>query len=145
MGYFHKDNVFLDSLIYCIFLCGALLIISLPLLLFGTRSTDFSCIRSSGETECNLIREALLFKTGVIKIHNPIEVNVYETPGIDSFGKAKYYSSSGDVVFAKISSKNVISKIEVYRGYDKQFARDITKEINVFLRSSNASSFHKRF
>jgi hypothetical protein len=145
MGYFNKDNVFLDGLISCIFLCGALLIISLSLLLFGTRSTDFSCIRSSGKTECNLIREALLFKTGVIKIHNPIEVNVYETPRIDSFGRAKYYSSSGDVVFAKISSKNVPSKIEVYRGYDHQFARDITKEINEFLRSSNVLSFHKRF
>ena len=145
MGYFNKDNVFLDGLIYCIFLCGMLLIISLPLLLFGTRSTDFSCVRSSGQVECNLMREALLFKTGVIKIHDPVEVNVYETPGVNSFGRAKYYSSSGDVVFAKISSRNVPSKIEVYRGYDKQFARDITKEINEFLLSSNAPSFHKRF
>lgn len=145
MGYFHKENVFLDGLIYLTFLCGMLLIISLPLLLFGTRSTDFTCIRSSEKVECNLVREALLFKTGVIKIHDPVEINLYEVPGVNSFGKAKYYSSSGTVVFAKISSRDVSSKIEVYRGYDHQFARDIIKEINEFLLSSNEPSFHKRF
>ena len=46
---------------------------------------------------------------------------------------------------ANIRSKDGSSKINIYYGQDRQAVRAVAREINEFLLSSNAPSFHKRF
>jgi hypothetical protein len=142
MGYFRKENVFLDSLIFIIFFAGMLAIFLSVSLLLSTKYTDFSCVRSLGQTECTLVRTFQFSKSAEIKIHNPVAVDVNECKDIfgrDSSSPCKTPSS------ADIRSKDVLSKTNIYSGQDRQAVRAVAREINEFLLSSNASSFHKRF
>jgi hypothetical protein len=139
MGYFHKKNVFLDGLLYIIFSCGILTVFFLPLLLFQTTSSDFSCVRSVGGIECILVKSSLfssVFRSGEIKIHNPIAVDINKHIN----NEASTFEESAD-----IRSQNVSYTTNIYSGYDYQTVRAIAKEINEFLLSSNAPSFQKRF
>ncbi len=145
MGYYHKDNVLLDGLIYCLFLGGMVLCFLLPRLLFKMEPTDFSCTRSIEGVECMLIRKSQFLKPTEIKIHNPVVVDINNCHREDIFGKHYYdphcYGSSS----AEIRSKGVSYKIKIYGGSDSHKVNSIAREINEFLLSSNASSFHKRF
>jgi hypothetical protein len=96
MGYFHKDSVFLDSLIY--FFVSSVILLTLALLAslfgtnFGTHYTDFTCTRSVEGVECNLVRHTRSLKSTEIKIHNPIAVDINAHEIKDIFGKHSYDS-----------------------------------------------------
>jgi hypothetical protein len=135
MGYFHKENVFLGNLIAILLLCGIWAIFLLVLWL-GTGYTEFSCFRSVEGVECTLNRTYQLSKSSEIKIYNPIAVDIddYKDP-----------DTGTPFVKAVIRSKDVSSKVNIYSGYNFKDVRAVAKEINEFLLSSNAPSFHKRF
>jgi hypothetical protein len=145
MGYYHKDNILLDGLIYCLLLGGMVLIFLLPRVIFKMEPTDFSCIRSSEGVECILIRKSQFLKPTEIKIHNPVMVDINNCHREDILGKDYYdpdcYGSSS----AEIRSKGVSYKINIYGGYDSHKVNTVARDINEFLLSSNAPSFHKRF
>jgi hypothetical protein len=144
MGYYHKDNIFVDGLIYCLLLGGMVIFFLLTSVLFKTEPTDFSCTRSLEGAECVLIRKSQFLKPTEIKIHNPVAVDLNECDVKDIFGNDSYeegcYGSR-----AEIRSKGVSYKIGIYYGRDRQAVRAVAKDINDFLLSSNASSFHIRF
>jgi hypothetical protein len=102
----------------------------------GTGYTDFSCFRSPDGIECTLNRTYQLSKSSEIKIHNPIVVDIDDYINPDS---------GTPFVTAVIRSKDVSSKVTVYSGYNFKDVQVVAKEINEFLLSSNAPSFHKRF
>ena len=145
MGYYHKDNILLDGLIYCLLLGGMVLIFLLPRVLFKMEYTDFSCIRSSKSVECVLTRKSQFLKSTEIKIHNPVAVDINNCHRKDILSKDYYdpdcYGSSS----AEVRSKGVSYKINIYGGYDSYKVNAIARDINRFLLSSNAPSFHKRF
>jgi hypothetical protein len=124
---------------------GASLILLLLIFLFGTKSTDFTCIRSLGQTECTVVQNHRLLSPTEIKIHSPIAVDINECDTQDLFGKTHSSSRYGCVNRAEIRSKGVSYKINIYSGQDRQAVHAVAKEINEFLLSSNAPSFHKRF
>jgi hypothetical protein len=145
MGIFYKKNVFIDAAIALILICG---IFTLLLSIFWLSTggyTDFSCIRSPGQTECILSRTYRFSKSSDIKIPNPIAVDISETYRKDIFGNEYSSYGSGGISRAEIRSKGVSYKINIYSGYDRQAVRAVAKDINEFLLSSNAPSFHKRF
>jgi hypothetical protein len=125
--------------------CGVSLILLLLVFLFGTKSTDFTCIRYLGKTECTIIRNHRLLNPTAIKILSPIAVDINECEGQDIFGKTHSSSRYGCVNSAELRSKGVSYRINVYSAQARQAVRAVAKEINEFLLSSNASSFHKRF
>jgi hypothetical protein len=150
MGYFNKENVLLDGLMYS--LAATAITIALALLLslfgtiFGTQYTDFTCDRSLGDVECALVRHTKLLQPTEIKIHNPLAVAVINPcERKDIFGKYFYDTDCYGSSRAEIRSKNVSYGIKLYGGSDSQKINAIAREINEFLLSSNASSFHKRF
>jgi hypothetical protein len=144
MGIFYKRNVFIDALIALILICGIFAVFLSVLWLGSGGYTDFSCVRSLEQTECTLSRTYRFSKSSDIKIHNPIAVDINEHDRKDIFGKTRS-SHSGSISRAEIRSKDVSYKINIYSGYDRQAVRAVAKEINEFLLSSNAPSFHKRF
>jgi hypothetical protein len=135
MGYFHRENVFLDNLIAIFLLCG-IWAIFLFVLWLGTGHTDFSCFRSLEGTECTLNRIYQLSKSSEIKVHNPIAVDIDDYINPDS---------GTPFITAVIRSRNASSKVTVYSGYNFKDVQAVAKEINEFLLSSNEPSFHKRF
>jgi hypothetical protein len=145
MGYFHKENIFLDILIFIFLFCGMLAIFFSVSLLLSTKYTDFACVRSLAQTECNLVRTFQFSKSAEIKIHNPIAVDINECDRKDVFGKTHLSTRCGNISSADIRSKGVSYKINIYSGQDRQAVRAVAKEINEFLLSSNAPSFHTRF
>jgi hypothetical protein len=145
MGYFHKENVFLDGLIFLVLFGGIVAIFLSLSLLLNTKYTDFTCIRSLGHTECILVRTFQFSKSSEIKIHNPVAVDLSECDKQDIFGKTYSSTRCGNLSSADIRSKDVSYKINIYSGQDRQAVRAVAKEINEFLLSSNAPSFHKRF
>jgi hypothetical protein len=145
MGYFHKDNVLLDGLIFIVLFSGIVAILLSLSLLLSTKYTDFSCIRSLGKTECTLVRTFKLSRSSEIKIHNPVAVDLSECDRQDIFGKTYSSTRCGNFSSADIRSKDVSYKINIYSGRDRQAVRAVAKEINEFLLSSNEPSFHKRF
>jgi hypothetical protein len=150
MGYFHKENVFLDGLMY--FVVATVITIALALLLslfgtiFGTQYTDFSCDRSLGDVECELVRHTNFLQPTEIKIHHPLAVAVINScDKKDIFGKYSYDNDCYGSSHAEIRSKNVSYGIKLYAGSDIHKVNAIAREINEFLLSSNAPSFYKRF
>ncbi len=145
MGYYHKNNIFLDGLIYCLLLGGMVIIFLLTGVLFKMEPTDFSCTRSLEGVECTLIRKSQFLKPTEIKIHNPVAVDINNCHREDIFGRhysdPDCYGSSS----AEIRSKGVSYKIKIYGGRDYKTVNAIAREVNEFLLSSNAPSFHKRF
>ena len=135
MGYFHKENLFLDNLIAIFLLCGIWAVFLLVLWL-GTGYSDFSCLRSPEGVECTLNRTYQLSKSSEIKIHNPVAVDIDDYINPDS---------GTPFVQAVIGSKNISAKVIIYSGYSFKDVDAVAKEINEFLLSSNAPSFHKRF
>ena len=149
MGYFYKENVFLDGLAYFLISTGILLALALLLSFFGrnfgTHYTDFTCTRSFEGVECNLVRHTRSLKSTEIKIHNPIAVDINAHEITDIFGKHSYDRDYFGSSSAEIRSKGVSYKINIYGGLDSHKVNAIAREINEFLLSSNAPSFHKRF
>jgi hypothetical protein len=149
MGYFNKDNVFIDGLVYFLISSGVLLTLVLIASLygtnFGTYYTDFACAHSIEGVECNLVKHTRSLRLTEIKIHNPVGVDINTCEIKDIFGKHYYdpdcYGSSS----AEIRSKGVSYKIKIYGGLDSHKVNAIAREINEFLISSNTPSFYKRF
>jgi hypothetical protein len=135
MGFFHKDNVFMDNLIACVLLCGIWTIFALVLWI-GAGYTDLSCSRSTVGVECTFQRTYQFSKSSEVRIYNPISVDIDE-----------YKIPETGTVFVKIDvrSRDVLSKVNIYHGYNLKNAYNIAKEINRFLISSNTPSFHTRF
>ncbi len=113
--------------------------------LFGTQSTEFTCIRSLGQTECTMVRNHRLLAPTEIKIRSPIAVDINECEEQDMFGKTHSSSNYGCVNGAELRSKGVSYKINIYYSQNRQAVYAVAKEINEFLLTSNAPSFHKRF
>jgi hypothetical protein len=65
---------------------GMGLIAVLAFLLFGTISTDLTCIRSSAVIECSLVRNTALLKMSKIKILDPqaVDITTIERHGMKS-------------------------------------------------------------
>ena len=128
MGYFHKENVFLDGLIFLV-LFSVILAIFLSLsLVLSTKYTDFTCVRSLGQTECTLVRTFQFSKSAEVKIYNPIAVDLNECDRENIFGKT--YSSTrcgNSTSSADIRSKGVSYKINIYSGQDRQAVRAVAK------------------
>jgi hypothetical protein len=145
MGYYHKDNIFLDGLIYCLLLGEIVLVFLLMNVLFKMQPTDFRCIRLSEGIECVLTRNSQFLKPTEIKIHNPVADDLNECDIKDIFGNDSHEEGcSGSR--AEIRSKGVSYKITIfYSVLDRQAVRTVAKEINEFLLSSNAPTFYKRF
>jgi hypothetical protein len=145
MGIFYKKNVFIDALIALILIC-VIFTVLLSVFWLGTGGyTDFSCVRSVGQTECVLSRTYRFSRSSDIKIHNPIVVDVSQMRRKNIFGNDYSSYGSGGISRAEIRSKDTSYKINIYSGYDRQAIRAVAQEINEFLLSSNALSFHKRF
>ncbi len=142
MRYFDKDNILLDGLIFILLFSGILAVFLSVSFLLSTKYTDFSCVRSLGQTECTLVRTFQFSKSAEITIHNPVAVDLSECENL--FGQTSS-SPCKTPSSADIRSKDVSSKINIYSGQDRQAVRAVAREINEFLLSSNASSFHKRF
>jgi hypothetical protein len=138
------ENYYKENLLFLIS-CGASLILALLIFLFGTQSTDFTCLRSLGQTECTIVRNHRLIGPTEIKIHNPIAIDINECEEQDIFGKTHSSSQYGCVNSAELRSKGVSYKINVYSAQDRQAVQAVAKEINEFLISSNVPTFHKRF
>jgi hypothetical protein len=137
-NHYKKNLAFLIS-------CGVSLILLLLVFLFGTKSTDFTCVRSLGQTECTIVRNHRLLAPTEIKIRSPIAVDINECERQDIFGKTHSSSRYGCLNSAELRSKGVSYKINVYSAQDRQAVYAVAKEINEFLLSSNAPLFHKRF
>jgi hypothetical protein len=145
MGIFYKKNVFIDALIALILICG-IFAVPLSVLWLGSGGyTDFSCVRSLGQTECTLSRTYRFSQSADIKIHNPAVVDIQERYKKDIFGNNYSSYGSGGISHAVIKSKDASHTTNIYSGYDRAAVRAVAKEINEFLLSSSEPSFQKRF
>jgi hypothetical protein len=94
-----QESMVLDSLVYALILGGAILIITCGLSLFGMRSSELSCTRTSSGVECRLVNNAAFYKLADLKIHNPTGVAIVEPVQNRSFchlsrAEAKYQEVS---------------------------------------------------
>jgi hypothetical protein len=107
----------------------------LGFLLFGTISTDLSCIRSPlNSIECNLIRNTTLLRMSPIKILDPLAVDVI----IRHHRRVTFYT-------AEIRMPNVSYTLPIISTYNYKSAQDTADTVNTFLLKSKSVSFSKRF
>ena len=116
-------------------LLGLSLLTLLAFLLFGTISTDLTCVRSSSSSvECSLVRNTPLLKMSALKILEPLAADVTEhrTKATTSYN-------------VEIRAAHISYTLTLLSAFDYKVAQNAANEVNTFLHSSNESLFSKRF
>ncbi len=106
----------------------------LAFLLFGTISTDLSCVRTVLGIECSLTHNTSLLKMNPIKICDPIAVDIKRTHG-----------KGGYSYTAELRSGYFSYNFPLLSDYSFKAVQSAADEVNTFLLSSNQPSFFKSF
>ena len=115
-------------------------------LLFGTTSSDLTCVRlvdsasvdssSKPSVECKLIRHSAIQTMSSIKLIDPVAVDITEQ--VPSRGRVNSYS-------ADLRLTNLPYTVPLLSSYDFDVVRQVKQEVNDFLLHSDASSFSTHF
>jgi hypothetical protein len=138
MGYFHRENIFLDTLIFSAILIGILLSILLFFSLPTIKSNDLTCSRSPKGVECSWLRDTQFAKNIEFKIIDPTSVRVIQDTKVGRNTSLPYFT-------AEITYAHPPIHLPLYSDYNDKIVRSLAQEINEFLLSPNTHSFHKKF